>query len=64
MFVQLTNRTHGSFIKMNVNELPAERFTHCSLNIRFVYSPTRECAILTYTHIIGLLSLIVFLKVY
>ncbi|MFS7908689.1 hypothetical protein Hanom_Chr01g00086101 [Helianthus anomalus] len=45
MFVHLTNRTKflvrvRSFIKRtNVNELPAERFTNYSLNVRFVYSP-------------------------
>ncbi|MFS7940473.1 hypothetical protein Hanom_Chr05g00464881 [Helianthus anomalus] len=45
MFVHLTNRTKflvhvRSFIKRtNINELPAERFTNCSLNVRFVYSP-------------------------
>ncbi|KAJ0535135.1 hypothetical protein HanIR_Chr09g0427431 [Helianthus annuus] len=46
MFVHLTNRTKflvhvRSFIKRtNINELPAERFTKCSLNVRFVYGPT------------------------
>ncbi|MFS7936097.1 hypothetical protein Hanom_Chr05g00411451 [Helianthus anomalus] len=46
MFVHLTNRTKflvhvRSFIKRtNINELPAERFTNCSLNVRFVYSIT------------------------
>ncbi|MFS7908939.1 hypothetical protein Hanom_Chr01g00088981 [Helianthus anomalus] len=46
MFVHLTNRTKflvhvRSFIKRtSINELPAERFTNCSLNVRFVYSPT------------------------
>ncbi|KAJ0824467.1 hypothetical protein HanRHA438_Chr17g0792731 [Helianthus annuus] len=45
MFVHLTNRTKflvhvRSFVKRtNINELPAERFTNCSLNVRFVYSP-------------------------
>ncbi|MFS7912725.1 hypothetical protein Hanom_Chr02g00133251 [Helianthus anomalus] len=45
MFVHLTNRTKflvhvRSFIKRtNINELPAERLTNCSLNVRFVYSP-------------------------
>ncbi|MFS8023349.1 hypothetical protein Hanom_Chr16g01450421 [Helianthus anomalus] len=45
MFVHLTHRTKfhvhiGSFIKrMNINELHAERFTNCSLNVRFAYSP-------------------------
>ncbi|KAJ0443449.1 hypothetical protein HanIR_Chr16g0820891 [Helianthus annuus] len=45
MFVHLTNRTKflvhvRSFIKRtNINELPAERFMNCSLNVRFVYSP-------------------------
>ncbi|KAJ0589836.1 hypothetical protein HanIR_Chr04g0190701 [Helianthus annuus] len=44
MFVHLTNRMKflvhvRSFIKRtNINELPAERFTNCSLNVRFVYS--------------------------
>ncbi|MFS7967282.1 hypothetical protein Hanom_Chr09g00783951 [Helianthus anomalus] len=29
-----------SFNKLtNINELPAERLTNCSLNIRFVYNP-------------------------
>ncbi|MFS8014830.1 hypothetical protein Hanom_Chr15g01349091 [Helianthus anomalus] len=48
MFVHLTNRTEffvhvRSFIKRtNINELPAEQFTNCSLNVRFVYSPTRS----------------------
>ncbi|MFS7983600.1 hypothetical protein Hanom_Chr11g00976361 [Helianthus anomalus] len=42
MFICLTYRTKFlvhvcSFIKrMNINELPAEQFTNCSLNIRFV----------------------------
>ncbi|MFS7907781.1 hypothetical protein Hanom_Chr01g00075361 [Helianthus anomalus] len=46
MFVHLTNRTKllvhvRSFIKQtNINELPVERFTNGSLNVRFVYSPT------------------------
>ncbi|MFS7927350.1 hypothetical protein Hanom_Chr04g00308031 [Helianthus anomalus] len=45
MFVHLTNRTKflvrvRSFIKRtNINKLPAEQFTSCSLNVRFVYSP-------------------------
>ncbi|KAJ0802896.1 hypothetical protein HanPI659440_Chr03g0134041 [Helianthus annuus] len=45
MFVHLTNRTKflvhvRSFIKRtNINKLSAERFTNCSLNVRFVYSP-------------------------
>ncbi|MFS7927415.1 hypothetical protein Hanom_Chr04g00308801 [Helianthus anomalus] len=45
MFVHLTNRTEflvhvRPFIKRtNINELPAERFTNWSLNVRFVYSP-------------------------
>ncbi|MFS8022951.1 hypothetical protein Hanom_Chr16g01445611 [Helianthus anomalus] len=45
MFVHLTSRTKflvhvRSFIKRtNINELPAERFTNCSLNVWFVYSP-------------------------
>ncbi|MFS7914536.1 hypothetical protein Hanom_Chr02g00154591 [Helianthus anomalus] len=30
----LTKRT-------NINELPAERFAKCSLNVRFVYSPKK-----------------------
>ncbi|MFS7998526.1 hypothetical protein Hanom_Chr12g01154921 [Helianthus anomalus] len=44
MFIHLTNRTKflvrvRSFIKQtNVNELPTERFTNCSLNVRFVYN--------------------------
>ncbi|MFS7982580.1 hypothetical protein Hanom_Chr10g00964571 [Helianthus anomalus] len=48
MFVHLTNRTKflvhvRSFIKRtNINELPAERFTNCSLNVRFVYSPIHK----------------------
>ncbi|MFS7934047.1 hypothetical protein Hanom_Chr05g00386911 [Helianthus anomalus] len=32
MFVRYANRT-------NINELPTERFTNCSLNVWFVYSP-------------------------
>ncbi|KAJ0647361.1 hypothetical protein HanOQP8_Chr15g0558831 [Helianthus annuus] len=46
MFVHLTKRTKflfrvRSFIKRtNTNELPAERFTNCSLNVQFVCSPT------------------------
>ncbi|MFS8031463.1 hypothetical protein Hanom_Chr17g01546211 [Helianthus anomalus] len=46
MFVHLTNRTKflvhvRSFIKRtNINKLPAERFTNCSLNVRFVYNPS------------------------
>ncbi|MFS7940067.1 hypothetical protein Hanom_Chr05g00459281 [Helianthus anomalus] len=49
MFVHLTNRTEflvhvRSFIKRtNINELPAERFMNCSLNVRFVYSPMNCC---------------------
>ncbi|MFS7989875.1 hypothetical protein Hanom_Chr11g01052081 [Helianthus anomalus] len=49
MFVHLTNRTEfivhvRSFIKRtNINELPDERFTNCSLNVRFVYSPSHAC---------------------
>ncbi|MFS8020991.1 hypothetical protein Hanom_Chr16g01422241 [Helianthus anomalus] len=45
MFVHLTNRTKFlvhvcSFIKRtNINELPAEQFTNCSLNVHFVYNP-------------------------
>ncbi|MFS7973799.1 hypothetical protein Hanom_Chr09g00860891 [Helianthus anomalus] len=48
MFVHLTNRTEflvhvRSFIKRtNINELPAERFTNCLLNVRFVYSPKNK----------------------
>ncbi|MFS7949079.1 hypothetical protein Hanom_Chr06g00567341 [Helianthus anomalus] len=48
MFVHLTNRTKfivhvRSFIKRtNINELPAERFTNCSLNVQFVYSPNNN----------------------
>ncbi|MFS7937564.1 hypothetical protein Hanom_Chr05g00429121 [Helianthus anomalus] len=46
MFIHLTNRTKflvhvRSFIRY-INELPAERFTNCSLNVRFVYSPTHR----------------------
>ncbi|MFS8013167.1 hypothetical protein Hanom_Chr14g01329641 [Helianthus anomalus] len=50
MFVHLTNRTEflvhvGSFIKRaNINELPAERFTNCLLNVRFIYCPTQRKA--------------------
>ncbi|MFS7917557.1 hypothetical protein Hanom_Chr03g00190441 [Helianthus anomalus] len=33
VFVRLANRT-------NINELPIERFTNCSLNVQFVYNPT------------------------
>ncbi|MFS7962157.1 hypothetical protein Hanom_Chr08g00723351 [Helianthus anomalus] len=48
MFVRLTNRTkflihvHSSIKRTNVNELPIEWFTNCSLNTRFVYSPRYE----------------------
>ncbi|MFS7981891.1 hypothetical protein Hanom_Chr10g00956401 [Helianthus anomalus] len=48
MFVHLTNRTKflvriHSFIKRtNINELPAKRFTNCSLNVRFVCSPINK----------------------
>ncbi|MFS7925803.1 hypothetical protein Hanom_Chr04g00289401 [Helianthus anomalus] len=46
MFVCLTYRTKFlvrvcPFIKrMNINELPVERFMNCSMNVRFVYSLT------------------------
>ncbi|MFS7901883.1 hypothetical protein Hanom_Chr01g00004791 [Helianthus anomalus] len=56
MFVHLTNRTEffvhvRSFIKRtNINELPAERFTNCSLNVRFVYSPTHDATTNNYQH--------------
>ncbi|KAJ0683550.1 hypothetical protein HanPI659440_Chr16g0659531 [Helianthus annuus] len=45
MFVHLTNRTKffvhvRSFVKRTkINELPAEQFTNCSLNVQFVCSP-------------------------
>ncbi|MFS7934732.1 hypothetical protein Hanom_Chr05g00395171 [Helianthus anomalus] len=45
MFVHLTNRTEflvhvPSLIKRtHVNEFPVKRFTNCSLNILFIYSP-------------------------
>ncbi|MFS7914624.1 hypothetical protein Hanom_Chr02g00155621 [Helianthus anomalus] len=45
IFVCLTYQTKYlvrvcSFIKRtNIYELPTKRFTNCSLNIRFVYSP-------------------------
>ncbi|MFS7980674.1 hypothetical protein Hanom_Chr10g00942081 [Helianthus anomalus] len=48
MFVHLTNRMKfrvhvRSFIKRtNINELFTERFTNCSLNVRFVYSPRNK----------------------
>ncbi|MFS8017942.1 hypothetical protein Hanom_Chr15g01386271 [Helianthus anomalus] len=48
MFVYLTNRTKFLFHfrpfieRTSVSELPFERFTNCSLNIRFFYSPTRN----------------------
>ncbi|MFS7940596.1 hypothetical protein Hanom_Chr05g00466281 [Helianthus anomalus] len=47
MFVHLTKQTEflvrvHSFIKRtNTNEPPAERFTNCSLNVRFLYSPKK-----------------------
>ncbi|MFS7983964.1 hypothetical protein Hanom_Chr11g00980911 [Helianthus anomalus] len=50
MFSHLIKRTEFfvcvlSLIKLtNTNELPAERFTNCSLNVRFVCSPTLEYA--------------------
>ncbi|MFS8020645.1 hypothetical protein Hanom_Chr16g01418051 [Helianthus anomalus] len=46
MFVHLTKRTEFrvhvcSFIKRtDTNELPAKRFEDCSLNARFICSPT------------------------
>ncbi|MFS7963456.1 hypothetical protein Hanom_Chr08g00738281 [Helianthus anomalus] len=46
VFVHLTNRTkffvHVCLLikRTNVNELLAERFTNCSLNVQFVYNPT------------------------
>ncbi|MFS7996411.1 hypothetical protein Hanom_Chr12g01129691 [Helianthus anomalus] len=48
MFVHLTKRT--KFLvrvrlfnkRMNTNELPAKRFTNCSLNVWFVYSSSYE----------------------
>ncbi|MFS7958789.1 hypothetical protein Hanom_Chr08g00682821 [Helianthus anomalus] len=54
MFVHLTNRTHvRSFIKQtNINELPAERFTYCSLNARFVYSPKYRDYLYIHEHMI------------
>ncbi|MFS7908060.1 hypothetical protein Hanom_Chr01g00078761 [Helianthus anomalus] len=48
MLVRLTKRTKflvrvRSFIKRtNTNELPAERFTKCLLNVWFVCSPTNN----------------------
>ncbi|MFS7922353.1 hypothetical protein Hanom_Chr03g00248081 [Helianthus anomalus] len=45
MFVHSTKQTKflvcvRSFIKRkNTNELPAEQFTNCSLNVQFVSSP-------------------------
>ncbi|KAJ0715318.1 hypothetical protein HanPI659440_Chr13g0499711 [Helianthus annuus] len=48
VFVHLTNRTKflvhvRSLTKQTtVNELPAERFTNCSLNVRFIYSPNNK----------------------
>ncbi|KAJ0853758.1 hypothetical protein HanRHA438_Chr14g0654861 [Helianthus annuus] len=45
MFVHVIKRTEflvrvRSFIKgTNTNELPAEGFTNCSLNVRFIYNP-------------------------
>ncbi|MFS7908569.1 hypothetical protein Hanom_Chr01g00084721 [Helianthus anomalus] len=48
MLVHLANRMKflvhvRSLIKQTkVNKLPAERFTNCSLNVRFVYSPTQN----------------------
>ncbi|MFS7977578.1 hypothetical protein Hanom_Chr10g00905621 [Helianthus anomalus] len=44
VFIHLANRTEffihvrSLTTRTNVNELPAERFTNCSLNVRFVYS--------------------------
>ncbi|MFS7984595.1 hypothetical protein Hanom_Chr11g00988281 [Helianthus anomalus] len=57
MFVHLTNQTKfrvhvRSFIKRtNINELPAERFTNCSLNLRFVYNPNKEMCAQTLSNI-------------
>ncbi|MFS7927915.1 putative F-box-like domain superfamily protein [Helianthus anomalus] len=53
-FNYLTNRTKflvhvRSFIKRtNINELPAERFTNCLLNVWFVYSPTSNKCLMVY----------------
>ncbi|KAJ0911052.1 hypothetical protein HanRHA438_Chr06g0259001 [Helianthus annuus] len=53
VFVHLTNRTEflvhvRSLTKRtNVNELPSERFMNCSLNVRFVYSPTYNCYVIS-----------------
>ncbi|MFS7950448.1 hypothetical protein Hanom_Chr07g00583311 [Helianthus anomalus] len=46
MFVHLTKRMKFLVCvrlfnkRTNTNELPAERFTNCSPNVWFVYSPT------------------------
>ncbi|MFS8023304.1 hypothetical protein Hanom_Chr16g01449901 [Helianthus anomalus] len=46
MFVHITKRTKAlvrvrSYIKRtNTNELPAEQFTYCSFNVRFVCNPS------------------------
>ncbi|MFS8004726.1 hypothetical protein Hanom_Chr13g01229141 [Helianthus anomalus] len=47
MFVHLTRRTIFLFVfihlfvkRTNTNDLPAEQFTNCSLNVRFVCSPS------------------------
>ncbi|KAJ0522533.1 hypothetical protein HanIR_Chr10g0483641 [Helianthus annuus] len=48
MFVHLTYRSKflvhvRSYIKRtNINELPIERFTNCSLNVRFIYSTSNN----------------------
>ncbi|MFS7889379.1 hypothetical protein Hanom_Chr00s000004g01606321 [Helianthus anomalus] len=52
MFFHITIRTKFlvyvcSFIKrMNVNELNAEWFTNCLLNVRFVYSTKHTCGVI------------------
>ncbi|MFS7939757.1 hypothetical protein Hanom_Chr05g00455671 [Helianthus anomalus] len=45
VFIHLTNRTkflfhvYSSIKQTDINELPAEWFTNCSLKVMFIYSP-------------------------
>ncbi|KAF5762194.1 hypothetical protein HanXRQr2_Chr16g0773921 [Helianthus annuus] len=36
-------------LRTNINKLPAERFTNCSVNVQFVYSPTINYLTVYYT---------------
>ncbi|KAF5814276.1 hypothetical protein HanXRQr2_Chr03g0109221 [Helianthus annuus] len=55
LFVHLVNRTKylvrvRSFAKRtNIHELPVERFTNCSLNVRFAYNPNISFLLYTWS---------------